>query len=48
MATKNYKNKTIDLKYIKDKEYECIRDFFKYNGVNKFDENDISSLKKNI
>lgn len=40
-----YKNKLIDLKYIIDKDYESIRDFLRYNGVNKFDENDIDALK---
>lgn len=40
-----YKNKLIDLKYIIDKDYESIRDFLRYNGVNKFDENDINALK---
>ena len=36
-----YKSKLIDLKYIIDREYESIRDFLRYNGVNKFDKNDI-------
>lgn len=41
-----YKNKLIDLKYIKNKDVESIKKFFRYNGINKFDSNDIESLKK--
>lgn len=43
-----YKNKLIDLNYIKDKDIESIKAFFRYNGITKFDDNDIKALKKII
>jgi len=41
-----YKYRLINLEYIKGKDNEDILSFFRYNGIKKFDKNDIDVLKK--
>lgn len=43
-----YKYRLINLEYIKGKDKEDILSFFRYNGIKKFDKNDIDVLKKSL